>query len=145
MDLNYKWLVYYVSQLYSLYIIIRYNGMSNCTFCKMVIYLEHYVQWFYHWNIVYHSYSIMCNFYIMYRLGGGEDDVKEIQTHPFFSVINWDDLVNKKVIFSVTNLAVTCHICVLLAYLHATHGASYICIWVCLNGPFSFLFLKNQT
>ncbi|XP_055375518.1 RAC serine/threonine-protein kinase isoform X1 [Condylostylus longicornis] len=31
------------------------------------------------------------------RLGGGQDDVKEIQVHPFFSSINWTDLVQKKI------------------------------------------------
>lgn len=31
------------------------------------------------------------------RLGGGQDDVKEIQAHPFFASINWTDLVNKRV------------------------------------------------
>lgn len=32
-----------------------------------------------------------------HRLGGGQDDVKEIQAHPFFASINWTDLVNKRV------------------------------------------------
>ncbi|XP_068156686.1 RAC serine/threonine-protein kinase-like [Drosophila tropicalis] len=31
------------------------------------------------------------------RLGGGKDDVKEIQAHPFFASINWTDLVQKKI------------------------------------------------
>ncbi|XP_016995405.1 RAC serine/threonine-protein kinase [Drosophila takahashii] len=31
------------------------------------------------------------------RLGGGKDDVKEIQAHPFFASINWSDLVLKKI------------------------------------------------
>ncbi|XP_017083530.1 RAC serine/threonine-protein kinase [Drosophila eugracilis] len=31
------------------------------------------------------------------RLGGGKDDVKEIQAHPFFASINWTDLVLKKI------------------------------------------------
>ncbi|KAK3597403.1 hypothetical protein CHS0354_040133 [Potamilus streckersoni] len=31
------------------------------------------------------------------RLGGGEDDVKEIMRHPFFEPINWDDLAAKKI------------------------------------------------
>lgn len=31
------------------------------------------------------------------RLGGGPDDVKEIQRHSFFSSINWVDLVHKKI------------------------------------------------
>ncbi|XP_032292637.1 RAC serine/threonine-protein kinase isoform X1 [Drosophila virilis] len=31
------------------------------------------------------------------RLGGGQDDVKEIQAHPFFASINWTDLVQKKI------------------------------------------------
>ena len=45
----------------------------------------------------------------MYRLGGGEDDVKEIQAHPFFSVISWDDLVNKKVnIFYISLFMYNC-------------------------------------
>ncbi|XP_064602802.1 RAC-gamma serine/threonine-protein kinase-like isoform X2 [Liolophura sinensis] len=30
------------------------------------------------------------------RLGGGESDVKEIMSHPFFSCINWTDLYDKK-------------------------------------------------
>lgn len=31
------------------------------------------------------------------RLGGGIDDVKDIQNHPFFACINWTDLVQKRV------------------------------------------------
>ncbi|XP_023035921.1 RAC serine/threonine-protein kinase [Drosophila willistoni] len=31
------------------------------------------------------------------RLGGGQDDVREIQAHPFFASINWTDLVQKKI------------------------------------------------
>lgn len=31
------------------------------------------------------------------RLGGGKDDVKDIQAHPFFASINWKDLENKKI------------------------------------------------
>lgn len=33
------------------------------------------------------------------RLGGGADDVKEIQQHPFFSCINWTELFQKRVRF----------------------------------------------
>lgn len=32
------------------------------------------------------------------RLGGGADDVKEIQQHPFFSCINWTELVQKRIL-----------------------------------------------
>nr|QBC41002.1 Akt [Chrysopa pallens] len=32
-----------------------------------------------------------------HRLGGGPQDVREIMEHPFFSSINWNDLVQKKV------------------------------------------------
>jgi RAC serine/threonine-protein kinase len=32
------------------------------------------------------------------RLGGSLDDVQEIMVHPFFASINWNDLVNKKII-----------------------------------------------
>lgn len=31
------------------------------------------------------------------RLGGGPDDAKQIQAHPFFISINWRDLELKKV------------------------------------------------
>lgn len=31
------------------------------------------------------------------RLGGGLDDVREIQMHPFFASINWNDLYHKRV------------------------------------------------
>jgi len=31
------------------------------------------------------------------RLGGGKDDYKEIQTHPFFAPIDWDKLYAKKI------------------------------------------------
>lgn len=31
------------------------------------------------------------------RLGGGPDDAREIMAHPFFSCINWTDLVQKKI------------------------------------------------
>lgn len=32
------------------------------------------------------------------RLGGGPEDVKEIMNHPFFACINWNDLVNKRIV-----------------------------------------------
>lgn len=32
-----------------------------------------------------------------HRLGGGPQDVCEIMEHPFFSSINWNDLIHKKV------------------------------------------------
>lgn len=35
------------------------------------------------------------------RLGGGPDDVKQIQEHPFFSSINWSDLYHKKVFINI--------------------------------------------
>lgn len=35
--------------------------------------------------------------YLYSRLGGGEADVAEIKSHPFFASINWDDLLAKKV------------------------------------------------
>lgn len=31
------------------------------------------------------------------RLGGGPDDAMQIMKHPFFSCINWTDLVQKKI------------------------------------------------
>lgn len=31
------------------------------------------------------------------RLGGGVEDVKEIEVHPFFACINWQDLIDKKI------------------------------------------------
>lgn len=31
------------------------------------------------------------------RLGGGPEDAKEIMSHFFFSTINWQDLIQKKV------------------------------------------------
>lgn len=31
------------------------------------------------------------------RLGGGPDDAKEVMTHKFFTNINWQDVVQKKV------------------------------------------------
>ncbi|XP_031564380.1 RAC-gamma serine/threonine-protein kinase-like [Actinia tenebrosa] len=31
------------------------------------------------------------------RLGGKSDDAKEVMKHPFFDIINWDDLYNKKI------------------------------------------------
>ncbi|XP_063700504.1 RAC serine/threonine-protein kinase-like [Culicoides brevitarsis] len=31
------------------------------------------------------------------RLGGGPDDYKEIQQHPFFASINWNDLVHRRI------------------------------------------------
>jgi RAC serine/threonine-protein kinase len=32
------------------------------------------------------------------RLGGGPDDVQEIMAHPFFASINWNDLVQRKIV-----------------------------------------------
>lgn len=32
------------------------------------------------------------------RLGGSIDDVRDIMVHPFFASINWNDLVNKKIV-----------------------------------------------
>ena len=36
------------------------------------------------------------------RLGGGADDANQIFQHPFFSSINWSDLVQKKVMSLIT-------------------------------------------
>lgn len=32
-----------------------------------------------------------------FRLGGGAEDAKEVTTHKFFTAINWQDVVDKKV------------------------------------------------
>ena len=42
-------------------------------------------------EVNYSTFSVHC------RLGGGEEDVREIMRHPFFAGINWQDLVEKKV------------------------------------------------
>ena len=39
----------------------------------------------------------MCTVAMFTRLGGGTDDYKEVKTHVFFSTINFDDLMAKKV------------------------------------------------
>ena len=39
--------------------------------------------------------------YLHYRLGGSERDVKDIMEHPFFKNINWQDLVEKKVSWTI--------------------------------------------
>lgn len=31
------------------------------------------------------------------RLGGGPDDAKDVMTHKFFALINWQDVIEKKV------------------------------------------------
>lgn len=31
------------------------------------------------------------------RLGGGPDDAKEVMSHKFFTSINWQDVIEKKV------------------------------------------------
>ena len=48
---------------------------------------------------------VMINFIPVstFRLGGGEADVAEIKTHPFFDSINWEDLVAKKVLNFTTS------------------------------------------
>ena len=35
---------------------------------------------------------------LFFSLGGGPDDAKEVMKHIFFETINWDDILNKKVI-----------------------------------------------
>lgn len=57
-------------------------------------------------NISQEARSLLTGFLVKIpsqRLGGGPDDVKEIQAHPFFASINWTDLEQKKVsrIFSL--------------------------------------------
>lgn len=37
---------------------------------------------------------------IVFRLGGGPDDAKEVMTHKFFTSINWQDVLEKKVMHS---------------------------------------------
>lgn len=32
-----------------------------------------------------------------YRLGGGPDDAKDVMSHRFFTSINWQDVIEKKV------------------------------------------------
>ena len=53
--------------------------------------LRHYA----HWILMPLVIIRFCFF--NFRLGGGEEDVKEIQRHLFFASINWQDLVEKKV------------------------------------------------
>lgn len=36
-------------------------------------------------------------FYFVSRLGGGPDDAKEVMSHKFFTSINWQDVIEKKV------------------------------------------------
>ena len=56
-------------------------------------------------TISYHSFLIMHFTHVLplmlhlfnHRLGGSEDDVKEIMVHPFFETINWQELVERKV------------------------------------------------
>ena len=36
-------------------------------------------------------------YFIFSRLGGGAEDAKEVTTHKFFTAINWQDVVDKKV------------------------------------------------
>lgn len=43
------------------------------------------------------TYSCNSVLYVFDRLGGGEADVKDLMSHPFFKNINWQDLVEKKV------------------------------------------------
>lgn len=33
----------------------------------------------------------------VYRLGGGPDDAKDVMSHKFFTSINWQDVIEKKV------------------------------------------------
>lgn len=42
------------------------------------------------------------------RLGGGTDDAKEVMTHRFFSSINWQDVLQKKVRASGASVGQEC-------------------------------------
>ncbi len=35
--------------------------------------------------------------FILWRLGGGPDDAKEIMRHSFFTTLDWQDVYDKKV------------------------------------------------
>ena len=37
--------------------------------------------------------------FVVYRLGGGEEDVRAIMEHAFFENLNWNDLYEKKVLY----------------------------------------------
>ena len=39
------------------------------------------------------------------RLGGGRNDARDIMQHVFFASIDWDLLVQKKVIYSITSIS----------------------------------------
>lgn len=43
------------------------------------------------------KYLFKNDFVLADRLGGGPDDAKEVMTHKFFTNINWQDVVQKKV------------------------------------------------
>lgn len=43
------------------------------------------------------SKSLKSDLVLAGRLGGGPDDAKEVMTHKFFTNINWQDVVQKKV------------------------------------------------
>lgn len=49
--------------------------------------------------------------FLISRLGGSEQDVKEIIAHPFFRTVNWQDLVEKKVSFFVYYKYILTSIC----------------------------------
>lgn len=40
---------------------------------------------------------MMTAFCFVYRLGGGPDDAKDVMNHKFFTSINWQDVIDKKV------------------------------------------------
>ncbi|GAA6073637.1 RAC-gamma serine/threonine-protein kinase-like [Tachysurus ichikawai] len=39
-----------------------------------------------------------CSSILVFRLGGGPDDAKEIMRHSFFSTLDWQDVYDKKLI-----------------------------------------------
>lgn len=64
-------------------------------------------------------YYVYIPCYYGYRLGGGEEDAKQITAHPFFASINWDDLYHKRVS--------TAHVTYMYTHMHAR--SSHTALW----------------
>ncbi len=43
------------------------------------------------------AYVLITFVLVFLRLGGGPEDAKEVMTHKFFSSMNWQDVLQKKV------------------------------------------------
>lgn len=82
------------------------GSVSNGIIYRNVSAVLHYINWINTKLMCAVILSLMflnvhgCSSILVFRLGGGPDDAKEIMRHSFFSTLDWQDVYDKKVAYA---------------------------------------------